>query len=81
MDKTQDKAQKDLALSYQTMMGLAAWKHFKVNILDRIEQMAINDEDSVPLDELTPARIAEARGRRKAIDKIYNDIDYILRGV
>jgi hypothetical protein len=76
-----DKAKKDLAEAYETMMGLAAWKHFEANILNRIEDQASKDEDNVPLDELSVAKIAECRGRRKAIDKIHTDLDYIVHGL
>ena len=75
-----EKAKKDLAEAYRLMMNLAAWKHFETNVLNRIEEQATKDEDNVPLDELTTARIAECRGRRKTIDKIKNDIDYIVNG-
>lgn len=73
-------AKKELAEAYTVMMGLSAWRHFEVNILNRIEDQATKDEDGVALDELTPARIAECRGRRKAIDKIHTDLDFILHG-
>lgn len=77
---TDAKARKDLAEAYQVMLGLAAWKHFETNILNRIEDQATKDEDNVPLDELSTAKIAECRGRRKAIDKIKSDLDYIVNG-
>lgn len=76
-----DQARKDLADSYRLMMDLAAWKHFETNILNRIEEQAIKDEDSVSLDDLTLAKIAECRGRRAAIDKITSDLDYIVNGI
>lgn len=76
-----DQSKKDLAHAYEVMMGLAAWKHFETNILNRIEQQAMKDEDAVFLDELTPAKIAECRGRRKAIDKIKSDIQFIVEEV
>lgn len=76
-----DQGKKDLAQAYQVMMGLAAWKHFEVNVLNRIESQAMKDEDNIPLDELSTARIAECRGRRKAIDKIKNDLQYIVEGL
>ncbi len=75
-----DQGKKDLATSYQTMMGLAAWRHFTKNILDRIEELATKEEDELPLDDLTPARIAESRGKRAVIAKIYSDIDFIVNG-
>lgn len=75
------RAKKDLADAYQVMMGLSAWKHFETNVLRRIEEQATKDEDNVPLDELSTARIAECRGRRKAIEKILSDVDYIINGL
>jgi hypothetical protein len=72
---------KDLAEQYQVMMNLSAWRHFEANILNRIENQAMSDEDNIPLDELSMIRIAELRGRRKAIDKIHTDLDYIVNGL
>ncbi len=76
-----DQAKKDLADSYRVMMEMSAWKHFERNVLNRIEDQATKDEDSVALDDLTTARIAECRGRRKAIVKIKTDLDYIVNGI
>jgi len=76
-----DQVKKELAEQYRVMMGLAAWKHFETNILNRIEEQAVKDEDMVPLDDLSVSKIAECRGRRKAIDKIKNDLDYIVNGL
>lgn len=75
-----DQGRKDLAESYRVMMGLTAWRHFEVNILARIEDMATRDEDNTPIEDLSAARIAECRGRRKAIEKIRSDVDYIING-
>lgn len=75
-----DQSRKELADQFKVMMGLAAWKHVEL-ILNRIEEQATKDEDNCPLDELTPAKIAECRGRRKAIDKIHSDIEYIVNGL
>lgn len=76
-----DQERKDLADSYRVMMDLTAWKHFDRMILNAIDEKATKDEDSVSLDDLTVAKIAECRGRRAAIDKIKNDLDYILNGI
>jgi len=76
-----DQERKDLADSYRLMMDLAAWKHFERMIMNPIEDKATKDEDSVSLDDLTVAKIAECRGRRAAIDKIKNDLDYIVNGI
>ena len=76
-----DQGKKDLAEAYQVMMGLAAWKHFEVNILNRIDDQATRDEDMIPLDDLSMVRIAELRGKRRAIDKIKTDIEYIVNGL
>lgn len=76
-----DDERKELCAQYQVMMGLAAWRHFEVNTLNRIEEQATKDEDNVPMEDLSIARIAECRGRRKAIDIIKNDLEYIIHGL
>lgn len=76
-----DQERKDLADSYRLMMDLAAWKHFEKTILNRIDEQATKDEDSVTLDNLTVAKIAECRGRRATIDIIKNGLDYIINGI
>jgi hypothetical protein len=78
-----DQAKKDLAQSYHLMMDLAAWKHFQVNILNRIEEQATKDEDAIPIETLDSSigKLGECRGKRAAIDKIKNDLEYILEGL
>lgn len=76
-----DQERKDLADSYRLMMDLAAWKHFDSTILNQIETQAVKDEDSVSLDDLTVAKISECRGRRAAINRIKNGLEYILFGL
>lgn len=77
-----DKARNDLAESYRVMLSLGAWKHFEQNTLSRIEQQATKSEDEIPISDLhnATAYIAEARGKRKTIEKIRSDIDYIVSG-
>lgn len=72
-----DQEKKDLAQSYQTMMDLAAWKHFDKNTLGAIERRAINDL-------ITPdvaGDLADLRGQIKAIRKVRSDLSYILEGL
>lgn len=77
------QAKKDLAESYRNMMELAAWKHFELNILNRIEKQATKDEDNIPVSELDKSigKMGECRGRRGAIQKIKDDLEYILHGI
>lgn len=62
------------------MTDLAAWKHFEINVLNHIEEQAYKDEDAVPMEDLSVLKIAEYRGRRKAIEKIRNDVEFIIYG-
>lgn len=77
-----DQQKKDLTTSYQVMVSLGAWKHLEENILKRVEQQALKDEDLIPTAELEHASviIAECRGRRRAIEKIRSDVLYIVNG-
>lgn len=78
-----DAAKQDLANSYALMMEQAAWKHFTANILNRIEELATREEDTIPIHELDRSigLIGECRGKRKAVEKIKDDLEYILHGL
>lgn len=75
-----DQEKKDLAESYQTMMNLAAWKHFE-GILKNLETIATKTEDEIDIASLNLAQIAECRGRRNAIKQIRSQLHYILEGL
>jgi hypothetical protein len=65
------------ANSYRQMVGLWAWKDFEKEILE-IENEASRKIDTVVLDQNAGMVIAEARGERKSLQKLYDRINYIL---
>lgn len=74
------QAKQELAEQFRLMMEMSAWKHFE-GVMRRLYEMAVKDEDNVPLDEVSIARIAECRGRRKAIDKLRDEVQFIVYGL
>lgn len=76
-----DQEKKDLAQAYQTMMDLAAWKHFQRNVLDNQEFIATKNEDEIAIADLNLAQIGECRGRRNACRNIRKELSYILDGL
>lgn len=74
------KANVELANAYRDMMAMFAWKHLKGNIIERIKLDVNRDIDSMPINELTVAHVAEARGIRKAFEKIDDELNWILNG-
>lgn len=75
------KARRELSDQIKIIQSMGAWKHIN-NIFNRIEEQATKDEDNIPLEDLqhSIALIAEARGKRKAIEKIHRDLDFLLNG-
>lgn len=67
----------ELANSFRSMVGFPAWKH-----LEHVMRMMVEDhtmtEDQTPIDKLTVALVAEARGVRKAIRLIKEEVDQFL---
>lgn len=75
-----DQEKKDLAIAYRLMLDSAAWKHFETNTLNRIKELAIADEDAMPVTDINAGYYGVCRGKRQAIDKIKKDLIYILEG-
>jgi hypothetical protein len=73
------RAKQELAHAYSNMTAMFAWQHFKTNILDRILEQAVTDEDAIDIKDLSSASIGECRGRRNAVKKILREVENILQ--
>lgn len=74
------KAAIELANAYRDMMAMFAWKHLQSVVISRIKADALKATDDRPIVELTLAEVAEARGVRKAFERIQTELDWILHG-
>lgn len=74
------RAKSERALAYRNMTRMWAWQDLVANVLQRIKDQAIRDEDSVATTALHEAigLIAECRGRRQTVDKILREIENIM---
>lgn len=71
------------AAAYRSLVDSWAWKDLKLSILERIREQSIKDEDNVSVARLAEeiGVIAECRGRRQVIDKIFREIELILNPI
>lgn len=74
------KAAVELANAYREMMGTFAWRHLKGVVIPRIVSDIQGNVDSLDIDKLTVAHVAEARGTRKAFEHVDAEINWILDG-
>ena len=70
----------ELANAYREMMATFAWKHLNGVLLKRIVEDVTRNIDQLPIDELTMAQVAEARGVRKCLEFMEAEIGWILNG-
>lgn len=77
-DRQQSLA-KELAASYHQLTLLYAWKDLS-DLMDRIVQESNRQVDTCPTENLIVAVVAEARGFRKAVDKIRKHMDFAMNG-
>lgn len=65
------------ANAYREMMNMWAWKDL-MKMIDVAKQEAFDVIDRTSLEQLTPSKIAEAKGIRKAFINIESEINLIL---
>lgn len=80
MTETEQKKQSaiELANAYRDMMAMFAWKHLQTVVIERIKADALKATDDRPINELTMAEVGEARGARKAFERIDAELNWIL---
>lgn len=70
----------ELANAYREMMSTFAWKHLQGVVIAGIKSDTNHDLDQMPIAELTVGHVAEARGIRKAFERIEAELNWILQG-
>lgn len=73
----QDRAKKELASSYKSIMSSIAWRHLTEEI-ERIYADSYKTEDNIPINEFGLGHAAKARGIREGLDALKKKIQYAV---